>query len=306
MSNDLMDQLNAEHLAKGKDIFEQLKEQGSDLSPMEQLQFLAKAAKGPVDSFMADNGNEKIAEIAEAIHEALTNIEEQQFAMANLAPMLASRDMVKAQVEKIASQMVENKKENGVQAQKGAEKSAETPRDARISMTKTVNEVLPKTLRAFFDQLSGTTGLSYEEQVDKSVAKLESTTAEERAAADLEKWENLPVDIITDAVMEVVAKISGPAAKTLRDEFTARVSATDLVQLGQSGAAFAQEAIDKAVAGDLKEMQFSSRAKVFGAQLEHVLQSLEDAILAADLVNDTPDLGDRIRESYDAPVTPEA
>ena len=120
----------------------------------------------------------------------------------------------------------------------------------------------------------------------------------------IERWETGMKKIAS--CDNIVAKISGPAAKTLRDEFTARVSATDLVQLGQSGAAFAQEAIDKAVAGDLKEMQFSSRAKVFGAQLEHVLQSLEDAILAADLVNDTPDLGDRIRESYDAPVTPEA
>lgn len=265
-----------------------------------------------LEAFMNEGGNDVIADVATDLYNQVVNMDESLFMFADMLPMFFDRDQIKAAIDdnlgKITTQFTPAQLEAALAQQSTQTTPLETmSEESLLELSKTVDSVLPNGFSKFVLQLAGTEGLSLEERVKKAkadaIARKDKTPAEQ-AQSIYGLIQNLPVDDVLDMVEGAVEKISSQSVATLHEEFTKRVKATDFVALGQNSAAVALEFSQSAANADAS---VSTRTQLLGAQFAHILQSIEDSVVAAGLSSNDPDLGKNIRALFvaDAPEVPQ-
>lgn len=260
-----------------------------------------------LEAFMNEGGNDVIADVAKDLHAQIANIGDDLLMMADMIPMFFDKDQIKAAIDanfaKISAQItpeaIEVALQNQAQQKNPLEGMSEESMKKFIEVT---DGLTPTVFTEFCKQLSGTENMTLEERVQKSKDSLVKQKQNKKDPSEQAKVVhaaimNLPIDELLDEVEGGVEKISSDSLKTLRDEFTSRVTADDFAKFGQTAAAMALEFAENAGSGS------NANAKSLGDQLTNILQSLEDAVIEAGLINEEPDLGKRIRGMFtpDAP-----
>lgn len=289
-----------EILEKVDKIMEDLKDENGNVEINDWE--TAKKILGPffhlADAFMQEGGNDVIAEGLAKVYGLVEDMDDDAFAAAAIVPLLFDKSQAKEFFAQIQSKVTLGQEIDGRQKNQAlVDYLGNLPEDRYRKFTETTEALLPDAFVTFLLQLAGTSELSFDERLEKSRKNM-NVPAEESARKSFSRIQNLPADIILDAMEEIAGKINPDSVKALRDEFTKRVRVTDFVQLGHSGAAVALGFME-AAANDAEATSAVSktRLQLFGAQLAHILQSLEDAIIKSGIINDEPDLGKRIREA---------
>jgi hypothetical protein len=175
-----------------------------------------------------------------------------------------------------------------------------------VAISKAMNEVTPPRLRAFVDEARGTVCQSLEAGARKDRATYRNNTDEQLARQAVKKAKSFPIEQLTDAVYGFTKNVTPEKLQTLTKTFKQSVSAQDLKVLGQSGAMFANGLLEAFAAGTnvVKALESSAHAAVFKTQLAKVLNGVETAFIAADLIPDTASLLAALdaRRKLDAPA----
>lgn len=290
-----------EIMKKVEKIMEASKDANGNVNAyLDTLKEALKEVHPLLEAFMNEGGNDVIADVAKDLYDKVANMDKSLFAFADMLPMFFDRDEIKTAIEDGLSQftnkLTPEMLESGL-AQQSVQKNPmlELSDERLAELTKASDAIIPKAFFKFGSQLGGTEGLSIEERIKKLRVQAEAgnnKTPAEKAKAIYDLIQNLPVDDVLDLVEGAIEKISSESVGTLHEEFTKRVKATDFVSLGQNAAALALEFTQSADSGK------NTRAQLLGAQFAHILQSIEDSVIAAGLTSNDPDLGKNIRAMF--------
>lgn len=150
-----------------------------------------------------------------------------------------------------------------------------------VALSVAFNEILPPGFRAFMDIVRGRDKRSVPARTKQWIENVEKRSVEQLAQDRIEAAQSFPVNAFVDAIMEFTQKTSPERLATIASYVAKNVSTTDLVQLGSNGIDFAQEFMQAATHGNPFKMTYSTRVDIFGAQLKHILNVVEEALMCS-------------------------